>query len=726
MKRLKHYLCSTRDPRHGDPLTAAGGCAADYTLFLAVLAALGASLVLARMVNYGPGLVGADSLHYVTTAQSLLAGKGFINGMGSLYTLWPPLYPLALAAAALLTGFDPLDVAGPLNAAIFGLTVFIQGRWLRRRLESRFLAAWAACVLALSILPLGDAAAWALSEPLFMLLAMLALIEAEKYLSEGKRRSLAAAAAYGALACQARYIGVAVPFFTGLLLLCRAGGGCKQRTQDAAVVWLAAGLPAALWMLRNYLLVGFFGGFRHPHDYPLPEVLRDIGAILWRWLSFELLMIGLQPPELLSLPPRPRYDYLKQSTGGLQPPELFSLDGGVWAAALAAAGWVLLRFPWKKQTLAAWRPLWIFGGFALIYLALFAAFTVLGHSDGLLRPRYVAPAYIPLLFAAAFALDRLGRAGRGSRESAGRRAAGRLAAAAVAAALCLWTAGQAAPHARRIVRANAGEQDGDVAPSISDDLRWVETMRYVKANPLDGAVYVKGFPLLLSMCNPGAAYLDLRDSMDIVLQEEGIAAAAAEREQLQAKLAAAPDGAWLVWSKNAQLDNLVGLGEAWLRVLPMLDPVADLADGLIYRVRRDAAPRANPYRAALRAAVGEPRVNESRVGKSGGFDVSWRGGELVYIKESCSAEEVRARFLLHVYPADAADLPAARRRGGYAFDNLSFYFPEYGVVADGACAALYPLPDYAIERIETGQIESAQGAAWKTTLCPERTVESGE
>ena len=196
------------------------------------MAALGAALALARMVNYGPGLVDADSLRYVSTAQTLLAGKGFlINAIGAPYTLWPPLYPLALAATGYLSGFDPLDVAGPLNAAFFALIVFAAGRWLRRRLESRFLAAWAAAALALAV-PLVDAASWVMSEPLFILLTILALIHTDAFLTAGKTRSLAAAAAYGALAWQARYTGVAVPFFVGLLLLCRGGGGDSHAGQN--------------------------------------------------------------------------------------------------------------------------------------------------------------------------------------------------------------------------------------------------------------------------------------------------------------------------------------------------------------------------------------------------------------------------------------------------------------------------------------------------------------
>ena len=709
------------------------GCAAGYTLFLAVMAALGASLVLAREINYGVGVQG-DSLQHINTAQTLLAGKGFlINATDTPYTEWPPLYPLALAAASGLSGIDPRGVAGPLNAALFGLTVFLTGRWLRRRLESRFLAAWAAAALALAV-PLVDAASWVMSEPLFILLTVLALIHAEAFLGAGKRRSLVAAAACGVLAFQARYIGAAVPFFVGLLLLCRAGEGFPRRAKQAAAVWLAAGLPMAPWILRNYLLVGFFSGSRWEYDYPLPDVLRDIGATLWRWLSFELPWIGLQPPELLSLPSRPSYDFLKQSVGSLQPPELFSLAGGVWAAAAAAAaGYILFRFPWKKQTFASWRPLWVFGGFALIYIALFAAAAVLEYADNRVRPRYAAPAYIPLLTAAAFALDRLGRAGRGSRGSAGRRIASGLPAAAAMTALCLWTAGQAAPHARRIVRANAGRPVGEFDWGVkaawvsrpqeqggkgSGAPRPVESalLRYVREHPLDGVIYTnkRRMPLAIHNRRP-AAYYRLPSGAErnaLLYLGDAAAPAGAGQELMEARLAAAPAGAyWVRFKEGAYTDSLLGYGDAWLQSMPMLETVADLADGAIYRVRKNAPPRANPYRAALRAAVASRRVGGP------GFDVSIRGGELVYIKESCTAEEARMRFMLHVYPADAADLPAVRKRGGYAFDNLSFYFTEHGVVLEGACVALYPLPDYAIERIETGQYApGGEGLAWRAAL----------
>ena len=154
----------------------------NFTLLLVILGALGAALVLARQVNYGVGLT-ADAVSYISVARSLLDGNGFIQFDGDIYHKWPPLYPLLLAAASLGI-FDPLTVAGPLNAALFGLAVFAVGMYLRTRLESRLLLLWCCLTLALAW-PLLRLAYFAWSEMSFILFTMLALMPAERLLSRG-------------------------------------------------------------------------------------------------------------------------------------------------------------------------------------------------------------------------------------------------------------------------------------------------------------------------------------------------------------------------------------------------------------------------------------------------------------------------------------------------------------------------------------------------------------
>ena len=103
------------------------------TLLTVAVAALGAGLVLARELTYGAWL-SWHPLNYISVARNLLDGDGFVTFSGGAYTMYPPFYPLLLAAAGLGV-FDPRDVAGPLNAVIFGLTVFAVGNYLRHRLE---------------------------------------------------------------------------------------------------------------------------------------------------------------------------------------------------------------------------------------------------------------------------------------------------------------------------------------------------------------------------------------------------------------------------------------------------------------------------------------------------------------------------------------------------------------------------------------------------------------
>ena len=93
------------------------------------------------------------------------------------------------------------------------------------------------------------------------------------------------------------------------------------------------------------------------------------------------------------------------------------------------------------------------------------------------------------------------------------------------------------------------------------------------------------------------------------------------------------------------------------------------------------------------------------------FDLYLDGDRVVYYKDNCTEADTEARFFLHLYPADANNLPAVRRE--YRFDNLDFSFSEYGAHRGGKCLASVALPDYAVARIRTGQFVSGEGQLWQ-------------
>ncbi len=114
----------------------------------------------------------------------------------------------------------------------------------------------------------------------------------------------------------------------------------------------------------------------------------------------------------------------------------------------------------------------------------------------------------------------------------------------------------------------------------------------------------------------------------------------------------------------------------------------------------------------VRAAVMTPgeyladRVGGRRPAIHSDFDVYVVENRLVYTKEPCEPEDVRARFFLHVDPAAPDALPGSRRRHG--FDNLDFRFDDRGSMIGGVCAAEVPLPEYGVAAIRTGQYVAAE------------------
>ena len=735
-----------------------------YALFLVGVAALGAALVLAREVTHGPALHW-DSINYLAVARNLLAGEGLLNYDGTPYTLWPPLYPLLLAAGSLGV-FDPLRVAGPLNAALLGLTIFVAGRYLRRNLESGFLAAWAPLVLALS-LPLTDLAWWALSEMLFVLLSTLALLGADAHLREGRRSSLALAAVSASLALLTRTLGIAVVAATAIAALFRREeppGTRARRFLAAALVGVG---PAALWHLRNLRLTdGFSGGQPPAVGGFLPDLLLDLLGGAARWLRFEwdspALLPALLAAALVAV-------FAARRTGDSRAGD--SRAGDSRATASRATDGRGDRSRRGRQSAA------LFGGCGLALAAALAAAGTFAEID--FQARYLEVAFLPFVVAVTFALDRFLASERERRRlgdfsghrilhAPGTRAPTRLT-VLLTGALTLWVAGQAAPQARAVARANSPDLALDRGYHAAPWNR-IEALAALREHPEAEVVFTNLPPI------HRVALYHARDGRgrirDLPLREAAAGDGAGEAEgqepgaapppptlprpspeaRLRAFFAAAPEGALVLWLGAWSSESFYDYGRAALRLLPGLEPVAEFADGALFRVVRaappDSAAQPSPWRtayeSAARAAAGAGRPDAAagfavRLGNTAlpGFE----GAALTYRRAPCDEESRRARFFLHLYPEAVGDLPAPRREPG--FDNRDFRFEEYGAVfnrmgLDGVglggvglggagldreppspqCVAIVPLPGYPVRRLRTGQWTAAQGERWATEILP--------
>ena len=98
------------------------------------------------------------------------------------------------------------------------------------------------------------------------------------------------------------------------------------------------------------------------------------------------------------------------------------------------------------------------------------------------------------------------------------------------------------------------------------------------------------------------------------------------------------------------------------------------------------------------------------------FDLYWRDNRLLYLRESCAAEDTAAGFFLHIVPENPTDLPEDRRAAGFAHGG--FDFARQGGHFDGKCLAAVTLPDYpgGIKEMRTGQYVPGQGDLWSVGL----------
>ncbi len=125
-----------------------------------------------------------------------------------------------------------------------------------------------------------------------------------------------------------------------------------------------------------------------------------------------------------------------------------------------------------------------------------------------------------------------------------------------------------------------------------------------------------------------------------------------------------------------------------------------------FKARTITADVEEIYQSIVSGKYGEPTVRST-------FDIYLVEGQLIYFKEPCSRGDIKKRFFLHLVPVNKDNLPGDRKR--YGFDNLDFNFGLYSpsVHFDRKCITRVPLPDYAIDRIRTGQYIPGEKRLWK-------------
>ena len=148
-----------------------------------------------------------------------------------------------------------------------------------------------------------------------------------------------------------------------------------------------------------------------------------------------------------------------------------------------------------------------------------------------------------------------------------------------------------------------------------------------------------------------------------------------------------------------------------MAIVPLPDyPIVEIRTGQAGRWQRRRYPSANIDRLPYEYASLAGQAPNARAP----FDLYLQDNRLLYLRETCAAEDTAANFFLHITPRSRADLPPERQP--YGFANHDFAFAWWGGHLNGPCLAAVPLPDYPIKQIRTGQSRPGQNELWSAIL----------
>ncbi len=632
------------------------------TLLIVVLAGLGTANILARTATYGTA-VGTDSIRLLSTALNFLAGEGLRDFAGNPMVIWPPLFPLLLAAFGWV-GIEPLEAGRLINATAFGLTILAAGCYLRSHLRSRLLVLAATTTLAAS-LPLSYWASHFMTDSLFVLLTLLALIQLAAFLHRGGRTPLLLAAVFTALAAITRYPGVAL-IGTGVLVLLPLA---RQR-QAPLVFGAVSSVPLLAVLARNWAVTGHLTAATGHRTKPLRQ---SLSAGLHQ--TVEVVREWIVPPQT--------------------PDGLAYLLGLAVAAVVLASAAATCAVASRTQraaplSLRVGGPALPFGAFTVGYIAFMVAVVPFTVTQGI-DSRYLLPIYVPLLLTAAFLLDRFL-----SIKATGRMVAIRCVVASLVVLASLTHIGFSTR--RNLHLTTHAYVAGYKEDWMFNTVHWQqsETLTYLRDNPIASRIYSNRRYLAWfadRTADPGKH----------------------QRIPSKRRWAEIEVGAHIVWFERDYERSYSNRGGLDLRVLPGVEIVAELADGVVFRRTASESFDVKRHRARKQRYVDQLIQQADEQVVRAGWSVYRNGRRLIYRKGPCVPADVQAKFVLHVVPVDPADLSPGRQQ--YDSDNLDFYFDWIGERLGDQCIAIVRLPSYAINRIHIGQwIAEEDRTLWEAEL----------
>lgn len=339
-------------------------------VFVVVMGIAAAVTILLVTGPHGPAL-SPDSAAYVSAAEHLADGEGLTAYGGERFVSWPPGFPLLLAALSALFEVSAITAGRVANAILLGSIIGAAWLVLRRVVTSATTrVVGVSLVAAATCLHLVTSYVW--SEPLFVLMTLLALLALHEAIRRPDSGGWLLAAALLAASCFfIRYVG-AVVIVTASVAMFVAGWrqlSARRRLMRAAVFAVIASAGPVAWVVRNLAvadtLTGDVGGPGQSFTENAHDAVRGLAL---------LVVPSAVPARGVVL---------------------------LLLCVVAVAAVVQVR---STGLGGDWRFAWLLAVFVALYLVVLVVMASRGHLE--LGDRLLSPIFVPLVALAAAVLDR--------------------------------------------------------------------------------------------------------------------------------------------------------------------------------------------------------------------------------------------------------------------------------------------------------------------------------
>lgn len=252
---------------------------------------------------YGAGVSG-DSIFYLSTAENLLAGRGFVDNSNDPFVAFPPLLVFIFAGLAWQFKADVFITAWFFNLLLLGVNTALSSWWLYRFFREQpvyFLLGSLFLVLSVSSLRMHTAV---LSDPLYLTFTLISFFLGWQYLEKPSLTTFTGILVLSILSPLLRFSGLSQVIVAGIIILYAHRKQWAMAFLLGSILGIFSILPIGLWIyLHNYLMHNtFWGNVSGSVDF-WENLLQGLRKILYWFIPYRpITQDGLLEPLILLAP----------------------------------------------------------------------------------------------------------------------------------------------------------------------------------------------------------------------------------------------------------------------------------------------------------------------------------------------------------------------------------------------------------------------------------------